>query len=149
MIRATPRGLLLTVLAAAIGVQLGPVAHDNPPASTTVPAPPPVAAVLRRACDNCHSHRTTWPWYSYVAPASWLVAHDVHDGRRHLNFSAWDTYAASEQQKHLLEISDEVKEGEMPPWFYTRVHPSSALSQSEVDAVVGWAESSSARLAGR
>jgi len=75
---------------------------------------PRVAAVLTRSCNDYHSNRTVWPWYSHVAPASWLVVSDVNRGRNALNFSEWSTYGAKQQQEHLGEICKEVAEGEMP-----------------------------------
>jgi hypothetical protein len=83
------RTIILSTIALAIAIQLAPIDHDNPPATASVTAPAPVASILRRACYDCHSHETTWPWYSYVAPVSWLVARDVHEGRRHMDFSTW------------------------------------------------------------
>jgi hypothetical protein len=78
--------------------------------------------LVRRACYDCHSNETHWPWYSYVAPISWLVEHDVHEGREHLNFSEWNR-----KQKHADEAAHEVEEGEMPLQIYTLLHPGARL----------------------
>src|ERR1700675_3478768 len=95
------RTIVLSTIALLIAIQLVPIHHDNPPATGSLTAPAPVASILRRACYNCHSHETTWPWYSYVAPVSWLVARDVHEGRRHMNFSAWAGYDPTLRLKKL------------------------------------------------
>lgn len=94
-----------------------------------------VAATLARACNDCHSNRTVWPWYSHVAPASWLVVSDVNRGRKALKFSEWSTYAAEEQREHLQEICKEVTEGEMPGFSYTLMHRDAKLSKADIAAV--------------
>src|SRR5262249_61506131 len=90
-------------------------------------APAETAPLLRRACYDCHSRETAWPWYSRVAPVSWLVVHDVEEGRRELDFSAWDAYDAAQRAKKLRESADEIAEGEMPPWHYRLVHAAARL----------------------
>jgi hypothetical protein len=81
------RTAVFSLLALGILIQLIPIRRDNPPATGSVAAPPEVMSILRRSCYDCHSNETIWPWYSRVAPVSWLVARDVHEGRRHVNFS--------------------------------------------------------------
>lgn len=130
---------VLIVLVAALGLaQLIPVERTNPPVSQDVPAPAEVKTILRKACYDCHSNETVWPWYSHVAPASWLVANDVEEGREHLNFSVWDTYKAKRQAKKLEELAEEVGEGEMPLWFYVPFHPDAKLSAQEKQTLVSW-----------
>jgi len=73
-----------------LGVQLVPVDRTNPPVESAVAAPAEVRSILRRSCFNCHSYETEWPWYGYVAPLSWLVAHHVHEAREEMNFSTWN-----------------------------------------------------------
>ena len=115
------------------------IARSNPPVTGDIGAPPEVAAVLRRACYDCHSHETVWPWYSRVAPISWLVAHDVREGREELNFSAWDRYDPAKRRKKLAKTVEEVDEEEMPPWYYALVHPDARLSAAERELVRAWA----------
>lgn len=99
---------------------------------------PQIAPVFNRSCDDCHSNRTAWPWYSKIAPASWLVVSDVNRGRAALNFSEWGRYDAGAQQKHLKEICGEVSEGEMPAAQYLLMHPRARLSATERQAVCRW-----------
>jgi hypothetical protein len=93
------RWVLLAIVLLLVVIQFVPVDRSNPPVTSEVPASPEARAVLRRACYDCHSNETVWPWYSKVAPVSWLVARDVHKGREELNFSTWDRYATKEQVK--------------------------------------------------
>ena len=137
----------LAALAALVVAQLVPIERANPPVTGALEPPSAVASPLRRACYDCHSNETVWPWYSAVAPVSWLVAHDVREGRRELNFSSWDGYDAARRRKKLQESRDEMREGEMPPWFYVLMHPEARLSAAERDAVQAWIDGELARLA--
>jgi len=124
----------------ALLIQLVPVTRDNPPVTGPVDPPAPIAATLRRACFDCHSNETVWPWYSRVAPASWLVAYDVREGREHLNFSTWTSLSAQDRLKLGGEIAEEVEKGAMPPGVYTPLHPEARLSLQDISAVVAWAK---------
>jgi len=84
--------------------------------------------LAKQACFDCHSNETVWPWYSYIAPISWLVWSDVEDGRRHLNFSDWGKGREGEDPE---EISEVLTEGEMPLWFYLPLHQEARLSSAE------------------
>ncbi len=96
---------------------------------------PEVAAIIERSCRDCHTNDTVWPWYSRVAPVSWLVASDVKDGRAHVNFSEWSYYSPDMSRLRLKEVCNEAKAGEMPIWFYTLMHPRTKLSQEDVRAL--------------
>ena len=104
----------LVILGALAIIQLIPVNRTNPPVESNIPTVPEVKVVLRRACYDCHSHETVWPWYSRIAPISWVLAHDVHEGRAELNFSTWNRYSTQEQVKKRKESWEEVVEGDMP-----------------------------------
>lgn len=132
-------GAGLAVLVAFVVIQFVPVDTANPPVTGDVPAPPEVKAVLRRACYDCHSNETHWPWYSRIAPASWLLAWDVREGRAELNFSSWNDYSTREQVEKLKESLKEVEEGEMPPWFYLPAHRDARLSEADRALLRGWA----------
>lgn len=128
---------VLVVLAA---IQLVPTARaENPAVEEEVVASSEVMEVLRRSCYDCHSNETRWPWYGRVAPASWLVRHDVIEGRDHLNFSTWNRYDAEERAEKLEELQEEVHEGKMPPWFYTPLHPGSGVSEADRALLERWA----------
>jgi hypothetical protein len=116
-----------------IAAQLVPYgrAHQNPPVGVEPPwGDEATRALAVRACFDCHSNETTWPWYSHVAPASWLVQRHVDEGRSVLNFSEWNRpYEAA------TESSEAVREGEMPPPSYLVAHPSARLTATEKDAL--------------
>lgn len=143
----------IPLLLALLVIQLFQPARTNPPIDPQrevhafVPADAAAAAVIQRSCNDCHSHSTVWPWYSHVAPASWLVVSDVNRGRKAMNFSDWAAYRPEEQQKQLTEICKEVSEGEMPGFSYTMMHRNARLSQTDIAAVCGWTRSSARRVA--
>jgi hypothetical protein len=122
-----------------IAIQFVPVATTNPPVEQDVPAPPEVKAVLKRACYDCHSNETVWPWYGRIAPLSWLIVNDVREGRAELNFSTWNQYNTQAQVKKLKESWEEVDEGKMPPWYYLPVHRDAGLSAEDRLQLQQWA----------
>ncbi len=132
---------LVALLAVGLLAQLVPVDRTNPPVTADLQAPEDVRAVLRRACYDCHSNETTWPWYSRVAPISWLVAHDVDEAREHMNFSTWGTLSADEQEHLREEAWEEVEEGEMPLWFYVPLHAEAKLDDADRAVLQAWAGS--------
>jgi cytochrome c551/c552 len=132
--------ILKWLLVVGILIQFVPFGYDHAnPAVTKEPAWDSTATkeLMRRACFDCHSNQTTWPWYSNVAPVSWLTQRDVNGGRRHLNFSEWD-----KPQRHAKDVTQEVKSGDMPPWFYLPMHPNAKLSNAEKKALMDGAEKS-------
>lgn len=108
-----------------------------------------VRSIIDRSCNDCHSSRTVWPWYSEVAPVSWLVGRDVNGGRRHVNFSEWGTYPGYKHKDLLDKMCKEVTDHDMPPWQYLLVHRDAGLSNSDRDSICGWTkeEGQSAALA--
>jgi hypothetical protein len=119
------------LLAALVAIQLLPYGRDhiNPPV-TGEPTwdAPETRALARRACFDCHSNETAWPAYASIAPASWLVQHDVNEGRAVLNFSEWPR-----RQEEANKAAEEVVEGEMPPAAYTWLHAQARLNASDRD----------------
>lgn len=133
--------VLLAVVAVLVLIQLVRPEMTNPPVTGDIGAPPEVAAILKRACYDCHSNETKWPWYSQVAPVSWLVADHVKDGRKHLNFSEWQGYEDGRKLKKMEETAEEVGEGEMPIPGYVALHAEAKLTDAEKNAIVQWAKS--------
>jgi hypothetical protein len=133
--------LVLLLLLLGVAIQFFPVDRSNPPVQEDIAAPPQVKAILKRACYDCHSNETNWPWYSQVAPVSWLLAWDVHEGREELNFSTWNRYSLKKRNKFIKESWEEVEEGEMPPWFYLPLHPEASLSDQDHTVLREWAKS--------
>jgi hypothetical protein len=135
--------LLVGVCLFAI-VQVVRPAKTNPPVEPSmalesrVEVDPQVAKILDRACADCHSNKTRWPWYSHVAPVSWFVIDHVNHGRSHLNFSEWGRYDAFEQRDLLRETCLMVKNGAMPLSSYSPMHPGSKLTNEDVAVLCGW-----------
>ncbi len=129
----------LAVMAVLVAIQFVPVTTVNPPVERDIPTAPEVKAVLRRACYDCHSHETVWPWYSQIAPLSWIIARDVQEGRAELNFSTWTRYSTQQQVKKLKESWEEIAEGEMSPWFYLAIHRDVRLSAADRAVLRQWA----------
>ena len=122
-----------------------PVAPGHDLMATNAP-PPQIAALLHSACYDCHSYTTRWPWYSHIAPVSWLVAGDVKDGRERLNFSDWPRALPERAAKRLERISEEVGYKDMPPAKYTLLHPEARLTADQRQQLIRWADQETARL---
>jgi Haem-binding domain len=126
-------------------------ARTNPPFDpahdlmATNPPPPEIAALMHGACYDCHSDETRWPWYGHIAPVSWLVASDVNDARRHVNFSDWPYDDPRRAARRLGDMSDDVQSGDMPPTDYTWMHPAARLTAAQRAAFVKWADAAAAR----
>lgn len=129
-------------------IQVIRIDRSNPFVHSDPEVDPAVKSILRKACYDCHSNRTAWPWYSGLAPVSWLVGKDVREGRRHLNFSEWNTLDERTRSHKMQEIAEEVESGRMPPWYYSRMHGDSRLKPSEKDQITAWA-SAAAEAEGR
>jgi hypothetical protein len=141
--------LLLAWILASVFVH--PVSHE---ASDRASAPvlpgadisPAVAGVLTHACINCHSEKTQWPWYSLVAPVSWLVENDVKNAREHLNLSRWDDLQEVDQRMLLTAIATVTENHEMPPHRYVLLHPDAKLSADDAVRVIEWTRAERRRL---
>jgi hypothetical protein len=129
---------LFIVLGLLVLIQLVPVDRNNPPSSAPLAGPAELVAVLDQSCYDCHSNNTRWPWYSYVAPVSWLVASDVEEGRKHLNFSEWAGLDRARQIKKVDEIREETSEGEMPLGIYLTLHGDAKLTAEDLATINSW-----------
>ena len=107
-----------------------------------------LAAILNRSCSDCHSNATRWPWYTEIAPESWLMAYGVNKGRVAVNFSEWAAYSPERQRVLLLKSCQDVKQGRMPG-AYTLLHPEMRLSAQDVETVCAAAREAEAQTAGR
>lgn len=151
--RAWGRRTLLAGVAVLVGAQVVPVPRVNPSVdlgqtiSATIAVPPEIAGILGRACQDCHSSQTVWPWYSRVAPVSWFLVHHVNEGRRELNLSDWGRYAPRRQDRKLKEICEQVSDGKMPLPTYTLMHPQAKLNAQETKALCEWASAARRNLA--
>jgi len=105
-----------------------------------------VATILDQSCNDCHSNKTRWPWYSNVAPVSWFVIDHVNHGRSHLNFSEWGQFDKREAEDMLRSICKEVKSGAMPLGSYTPLHSGSELTSEEIKVLCDWTSVEQERL---
>ncbi len=132
-------GVVIAVVFAA--AQLVRPGHANPPidAGRTIRAHPGtdsgLVTVLDRACGDCHSNATVWPWYTNVAPLSWLMATGVKQGRKAVNFSEWGAYPPERQRALLIASCQDVSSGKMPGSAYTLLYPQSRLSAQDVQTI--------------
>jgi hypothetical protein len=111
-----------------------------------VQVPQDVGTILARACADCHSDETRWPWYSHVAPVSWFVIDHVNHGRSHLNFSRWAGYSDAERRTRLENVCDLVSKGEMPLASYTLIHRDARLTPDDVRLLCDWSAAGSAQI---
>jgi len=135
-------GSAVTVLFASVLVHpAGPVKarSTTEPLLSGADIDPPVLTELERSCQNCHSDRTEWPWYSYIAPVSWLVESDVGRARGRMNLSHWNEYTAETKGEMLARVGAIVRSGEMPPARYTVIHANAKLSSVEREQIYEWA----------
>jgi Haem-binding domain len=133
---------IATLAAQLVTVEpIGKVAPVSPSSNGYIAVPAQIEALLTRACYDCHSDRTRWPWYSRVAPVSWLVARDVALGRKELNFSEWGSYYPQTRRRKLQWMGRVVREDSMPPWTYRLMHPRARLTEAERATLERWIES--------
>jgi hypothetical protein len=107
--------------------------------STLAPIPADIDAILQRACYDCHSNATNYPWYANLQPIGWWLEQHVRDGKRHLNFSEFTTYPLRRATRRLEEAAEEVREHKMPLPSYVRMHPTAKLTEAEIDLLAAWA----------
>lgn len=153
MKRAVRWGAAIIVILFA-AAQFVPAARENPQSDPSkgiwnqASLTPEVAALLRRSCADCHSNETQWPWYSRVAPVSWLLANHINEGRSHFNLSEWGPAGSAKQEDILEEMCEEVSSGAMPLRSYTWMHRHSKLSPAETRTLCEWTEAERRRLKG-
>lgn len=99
-----------------------------------------IREILTRACYDCHSYQTVYPWYAYVAPVSWLVAKDIREGRKKLNLSEWGIMKKRSRIKVLSEMADEVDSEEMPMPIYLIMHQDAKLNANERQDLIKWTD---------
>ena len=133
------KGAVALLAAVFVGAQFLPVSRTNPDVVSELTAPPEVQDLLVRACFDCHSPQTVWPWYSRVAPVSWWVASHIRKGRADLNFSEWPVFVAEERDLYLQDIEKQLLKGEMPPGYYKIAHPEARLTDDEIAVLLAWA----------
>lgn len=146
--------LVIALAVLFLGLQIARPARTNPaidPAQTIeahTQTTPQAKDILDRACSDCHSNKTEWPWYTNVAPLSWWISNHVNEGRQHLNLSEWAKLDRDRQDKKLRQICDEVEDGGMPLSSYLPMHPKAKLSEQDKKTLCDWTAAERARLKG-
>ena len=105
-----------------------------------VALPADINALLHRSCYDCHSNHTDYVWYDAIQPAAWFVNGHIQEGKHHLNFSDWTTYSTKKKIHKLQEVTDMVREGDMPLSSYTLLHRDADLTDAERVSLANWAE---------
>ncbi|MDB5253189.1 MAG: cytochrome [Flaviaesturariibacter sp.] len=118
--------------------------HEGPQQASVLnryPASPEVRAILEKACNDCHSNNTKYPWYNRVQPVAWWLNDHIEEGKRGLNFDSFLVYAPKRQARRMEQTIGMVKKGVMPLKSYTWIHKDAILTPAEKAALAGWADS--------
>jgi hypothetical protein len=146
MTRGLVRRIAVALIAGALAIQLARPARTNPPTDpartmmSIAPVTPEANAVLERACRDCHSNDTRWPWYSNVAPISWFVIDHVNHGRRHFNYSDWAQYDGDQVSRILKNTCAMTRKGEMPIASYMWIHSEASITDRDIVALCDWTD---------
>ncbi|MBI1305976.1 MAG: cytochrome C [Bacteroidetes bacterium] len=111
--------------------------------TASMEVPSDIALMLKTSCYDCHSNETVYPWYSNIAPVSWLLGNHIKDGRKHLNFSVWSTYPDKRMKHKMEECAELVEEGEMPMDQYLWMHSNAKLNSDQTAKLVDWFKANS------
>ncbi|RFM27470.1 heme-binding domain-containing protein [Deminuibacter soli] len=129
------------IAAGALAMQFVRPGIEAPPANGELEVPPEVKVIIVKGCYDCHSNKANLRWYDQVAPAYWLVAGHIKDGRKALNFSQWQNLTVPEQNAKLWECVNQVISGDMPLPGYTAVHGSAKISPRELQVLKSYVTS--------
>jgi hypothetical protein len=131
--------LFIGVMIQFIRPDMAPVPVDpKQTIEAVLKVPPDIDATLHRACYDCHSNETRWPWYSQISPVSWWLKGHVNDARHALNFSEFAALPKKKQLKRLGDACDQVKSGDMPLKVYLPMHPAAHLTDADRGALCTW-----------
>ena len=145
--------LVIALLVIFVGIQFIRPARTNPvidqpqTIEAHVQMSPEVSSILARSCNDCHSNKTVWPWYTNVAPVSWWLSNHVNEGRHELNMSEWGRLPRDRQERKLRQMCDEVTDGMMPLSSYLPMHPTARLSEQDKKTLCDWTDTERERLA--
>jgi hypothetical protein len=147
--------LVIVLFVAFAGIQLirpdyrNPTTNEQETLEATTQVPENVAQIFARSCNDCHTNKTRYPWYSNVAPLSWSIVEHVNHGRSHLNFSSWNTYELRKKRKKLDEVCEQMTDGLMPHTQYLWLHREALVSAEDIKTICDWTKQESDRLAGQ
>lgn len=155
MNKARVKKVLVALVVFLVLIQIFQPRRTNPPTlpsrslAAHVRVPEDVHSSLIQSCGDCHSNQTHWPWYSHVAPLSWVITDDVNEGRRHMNFEDWEAQEDPKQANdRLVDICEEIKKQGMPPFSYRLVHKDIRLKPQEIASICSWSQAFQANSVG-
>ncbi|NOZ09215.1 MAG: heme-binding domain-containing protein [FCB group bacterium] len=138
------RKIIALIILVLVTIQFFRIDKSNPPSvpsqdfiSMTAPSDE-IATLLKTACYDCHSNQTRYPWYTNIAPVSWLIKNHINEAREYMNFSEWGTYPSEEQVQKLSKSMEEVDEGEMPLFTYTLLNGDAKLNAAQQAKLTAW-----------
>ncbi len=143
---------LIVLLIALVVIQFIHPAKNNAETLTAsditkaYPVPDEVQKIMQKACNDCHSNHTTYPWYSRIQPVDWWLNDHIQEGKGELNFSEFGSLALLRQSKKLKKAAKEVEEGEMPLSSYTLIHRDAILTEAEKQLFLSWARDLSQQI---
>lgn len=147
MNKARVKMVLVALIAFLVLIQIFQPRRSNPRVEPSkslnahISVPDEVLGALIRSCGDCHTNRTRWPWYSHVAPLSWVITDDVNQGRRHMNFDDWEAQQDPKQANdRLADICQEIKKKGMPPFSYRLLHRDLQLKPQEIAVICQWSQ---------
>ena len=147
MNKARVKKVLIALGVFLVVIQIFQPRRTNPPVAPSkslaahVSVPGDVYSTLIQSCGDCHSNQTHWPWYSHVAPLSWVIIDDVNEGRRHMNFEDWEAMESPKQANdRLVEICKEITQNGMPPFSYRLAHGDLRLKKKEISSICSWSQ---------
>ncbi len=136
--------IAILVFVSFVGIQIIRPNRTNPPINkaetleATTNVPENIKAIFNRSCNDCHSNKTVYPWYSNIAPISWKLVEHIEEGRDEMNFSKWGTYSKERKQRKLEKICEEVEERKMPHNQYLWIHWDAKLSDEQIKILCNW-----------
>jgi len=140
------RKVLLSILAGLILIQfIRPEKNDSGDLSndytTVMQVPDEVKDIIKTSCNDCHSNKTKYPWYSNIAPVSWFLAHHINEGKEHLNFSEWSAYNKDQKDHIIKDLEEYLEEQKMPLKSYLLIHKDAKLTQEQYEIMLTWVNS--------
>jgi hypothetical protein len=145
---SNPKKILLAIGIVIIAIQFIHPAHNTSnqllptDISKLVPVPDSVQTILKKACYDCHSNNTAYPWYSVIQPVDWLLTNHISEGKHSLNFSEFGSYTSRRQLNKFSAISNEIEDNGMPIWSYRLIHKNARLNANEKTRIINWANKS-------
>lgn len=152
MIKKILKIIAIVIIAGLIVIQFFRIDKSSQPVvqaetlDSAVAVPENVRGILDRSCNDCHSNKTVYPWYSNIQPVGWFLNDHITHGRSHLNFSIFNTYDVKRKVKKLEEVCEQVESKEMPLPSYLWIHRDSVMNEGDARILCDWSKSESAKL---